>query len=575
MKSIIIGFFQFETSYFKINIQAKTMPLEFQPDLMSMFQQDQESVLNGIQKFVNDIFSGNDKEAKLKLCEKLHEIAKNCHCSSKIMIKPKTRTTRKRSKIFENVTSESQIVKTAKLECKKLPNELWLKIMNYLNTKDLINNVSLVCKNFNSLTKEVKYLELKNITELDFESVMNFLKITRHLKEISVTTKSKNTKLMNQLLNQALKSSKCIQSIKLLPTRYLGDSIWSNHKLHGFKKITNYCRELEHLHIRDVVLDSSKVISQIAQNTMLKSLKISMTSYGMDGKFTPENVLEFANNCQNLEDIKIYINIDSTNITQANHAFDVFFNSKKQTLKSFSINRAVAKSEDWDLDGSCVLEKLDLCQHLEELSLKYLNIEKLTLESIINLPKLKTLVVRCKTLKTTEFTISSQVPISMNLKHLNLSYRYEEVGDLLPFMLGFAKIKYPFLERFSVQIHNPFNRKIGGEAEMFTKSLNQMIAKSPNLKSIQLYGQFFLSETCKDVALQLCERRNIIITFGRISRDRYRDSEIKKHEKFQNDFESYMEHKDMMSKTKYDDLKRNFLDWEKRNNWWTWAMEDY
>ena len=550
------------------------MPLEFQPDLMSMFQQDQESVLNGIQKFVNDIFSGNDEEAKLKLCEKLHQITKNCHCSSKIMIKPKTRTTRKRSKTFENVISESQIVKTAKLDCKKLPNELWLKIMNYLNTKDLINNVALVCKNFNSLTKEVKYLELNNITELEVESAMKVLKTRKHLKEISVSTKSKNTKFMNQLLIQGLKSSKGIKSIKLLPTRFIGNGSLSNYTLHGFKRINNYCKELEHLQIRDVKIDSSKVISQIAQITTLKSLKISMTSTAMDGKFTPKNILEFSNNCPNLEAISFYINIGSENITQMNHAFDTFFNSKKQTLKSFSINRSVLKLEDWDVNGSCVLEKLDLCQNLEELFISSLYIQNEILDTIMALPKLTTLILRGDALMNTKYTSLSKVPISMNLKYLILSYDHKE-EDLTSFNFGFAKIKFPLLERFCVKTFNSFS-STSSQLEIFAKSLYQLTDKSPNLKSIQLHGEFFHKEVFRNMSLQLCEKRNIFITFGTFS------NEILSHywsqtyfKEFQNDFESNMEHMKSMTKPKYDDLKSKFLDWEKRNNWWTWAMEDY
>ena len=52
-----------------------------QPDLMAMFQYDQELVIRGFQEFVNDVFKGNDEEPKKKLCESLHEIIKICHCS--------------------------------------------------------------------------------------------------------------------------------------------------------------------------------------------------------------------------------------------------------------------------------------------------------------------------------------------------------------------------------------------------------------------------------------------------------------------------------------------------------------
>ena len=188
---------------------------------MSMFQQDQDSVLRGIQKFAKDIFSGNDEVAKKKLCKDLHEITKICHCSNKVK-KNKNQTLMggKRLTNFENDLKSS---KKKKLECKKLPNELWLKIMNYLNTKDLMTNMVLVCKTFNSLTKDVNYLELKDITELKFDSAINFLKTTTHLKEIRISTRftsylqnpafvSEDKRNLMKLLYESLKSSKTIKS---------------------------------------------------------------------------------------------------------------------------------------------------------------------------------------------------------------------------------------------------------------------------------------------------------------------------------------------------------------------------
>ena len=76
--------------------------------------------------------------------------------------KNKTLGSRKRSGTLQNEIREVQIVKKAKFECKKIPNELWLKIMNYSNTKDLIKNLALVCKNFNSLAKDVAYFEQRH-----------------------------------------------------------------------------------------------------------------------------------------------------------------------------------------------------------------------------------------------------------------------------------------------------------------------------------------------------------------------------------------------------------------------------
>ena len=96
---------------------------------------------------------------------------------------------RKRCKKFETKIKKKFKLESVRKPELNLPNEIWLKIVNYLNTKDLMTNFALVCKNFKSLAKEVKYFELKDITELEFESAMEVLKNTTHLKEISLSIK--------------------------------------------------------------------------------------------------------------------------------------------------------------------------------------------------------------------------------------------------------------------------------------------------------------------------------------------------------------------------------------------------
>ena len=106
-----------------------------------------------------------------------------------------------------------------------------------------------------------------------------------------------------------------------------------------------------------------------------------------------------------------------------------------------------------------------------------------------------------------------------------------------------------------------------------------MAEKSPNLKSIQLHGEFFHKQVFRNMSLQLCEKRNIFLTFGtftpRFTREMLCSDICKKYETFQNEFEKNMEHMKSMTKPTYDDLKRKFLDWETNNNWWTWTMSDY
>ena len=193
------------------------MASKSQPDLMSMFGNDQELAMKGIHKFVKDIYNGNDEEAKKKLRENLHEITEICQISND-KTKPKTSISRKRPETFENEIDEIQISKKNRLECKKLPNEIWLKILNYLNTQDLLTNMALVSKNFNNLTKEVKFLEFKDITELEVNSVIKLLKNFKHLKEVTVATRSKakDPQIMNQILRASM-SRKDLKRFEIFP----------------------------------------------------------------------------------------------------------------------------------------------------------------------------------------------------------------------------------------------------------------------------------------------------------------------------------------------------------------------
>ena len=300
---------------------------------------------------------------------------------------------RKRCKKFETKIEKKFKLEPVRKPELNLPNEILLKIVNYLNTKDLMTNFALVCKNFKSLAKEVKYFELKDITELEFESAMEVLKNTTHLKEISLSIKSKKNNLMNELLIQALKSSKRIKSIKLWPTRYLGDSDWANYKLDNVKEIKKYCKDLEHLTLIDVEIGSS-LITQITKFSTLKSLNVSIQSNVNDGKFTSNHILAFANNCPNLEAISFYIKIGYNNIKLIKAALDTFFDARKQTLKSFALSTIYSSRKDWDMDGSCILENLLLCHNLEALLIRCVNLQSSTLEAIsTTLPKIRTLVL--------------------------------------------------------------------------------------------------------------------------------------------------------------------------------------
>ena len=467
---------------------------------------------------------------------------------------------RKRCKKFETKIEKKFKLEPVRKPELNLPNEILLKIVNYLNTKDVITNFALVCKNFKCLAKEVKYFELKDITELEFESAMEVLENTTHLKEISLSIKSKKNNLMNELLIQALKSSKRIKSIKLWPTRYLGDSDWANYKLDNVKEIKKYCKDLEHLTLIDVEIGSS-LITQITKFSTLKSLNVSIQSNVNDGKFTSNHILAFANNCPNLEAISFYIKIGYNNIKHMKAALDTFFDARKQTLKSFALSTIRSSRKDyWDMDGSCLLENLFLCHNLEALLIRWLNLQSSTLEAIsTSFPKIRTLVLdRVKSISQTEIEPS----ITSTLKHLVLK------SSDIDFNL-FTSMKFPVLERLAVISSG--NLK---SSRIHFSQMYKLIDNATRMKSIQLHGNDFQrDEEYKTMSLQFCKERDIFLSFGTYSNndlDRISCAFTEENIKFQNDFEKNLE---PIYKSKYGDLKNKFITWDDINKWWTWAME--
>ena len=292
-----------------------------------------------------------------------------------------------------------------------------------------------------------------------------------------------------------------------------------------------------------------------------------LSTYGMWGRFTPENILEFSNNCPNLESISFFIKIGHKNINQMKHAFNTFFNAKRQTLKSFAITRIYQYANDHNVNESSVLENINLCQNLEELSVYQFDLQNSTLIDIINLPKIKTLILNGTTLRKTGFTTIPylQGSIFMNLKYLKLEY-HKDKGNLSSFNLVFSKIKFPVLERFGLEI---LEWTLIDEDEIFINALYQLFHNSPKLKSVQLYGKCFHNEDYRKISQQFCKERSIFVSFGIFpGKNRY---EI--YQEFQNDFDMKLTIKDPITKIKYDNLKANFLAWESKNKWWTCAME--
>ena len=119
---------------------------------------------------------------------------------------------------------------------------------------------------------------------------------------------------------------------------------------------------------------------------------------------------------------------------------------------------------------------------------------------------------------------------------------------------GFVKLKFPVLERLVLRIEERFNF----QPLISTNQICQFILKFPKLRSTQFQGETFRSEAYRKLALQFCKERDIFICFGKYVKYQWSDT------KYQIDFEKNIE-RDPIVKSKYDNLKKDFLIWNDFN----------
>ena len=591
-----------------------------------------ELVIEGIHKFVNDVLNSDNIEQKKKLRETIHEVAKLLQCpkidESKLLpnetianvLVTKNKNTELEQDTIENqdvkkiqfyspdhsriglmeeiykgtkipvlklkklnvdsLKSKSRKrsieidefqVKKSKLEQIKkieLPNEIWLKIMNCLSTKDVFLNFKLVCKNFSALTSDLFYLEISNTSDRNtsqFKSTLKHLKNTNRLKEIRISD-SDNPKA---LLIQAIKSNKNIKSIKVS-----NHHTWRDFKftMDIINKLKTFCNGLEHLELRNVNVTAPEAISQVAKIETLKSFtvferKLQESGHSIaDRSFasTTEDILSFASNCKDLEAISICIFVDQfppskkeIEDSAMKHALDTFFHKKKDILKKFVISKYTCSKFD---ECHKILDNLRLCQNVEELFIKHFTLEQSNLIAVTELPKLKTLVL--KHVKTDFLQLFDGLDKS-NLKYLGIILNDENSIENLNLWLH--KMKFPSLERFALAMD--LNSEKSNVPEF---TLNEFVGNSPKLKSVQLQGISFCNMINENLAVKVCKNRNVLICFETFSK--YADKE--ESDFFQNYLEKNLNEREPILKAKYDNMKSQYLAWTSRNIWWTQALKD-
>ena len=119
------------------------------------------------EKFVNNVFSGCDRTQKSLLLEKCQNFVRIGEESKKRFLK------------------DAKTIPKGKQSKNRVPDEIWLKIIGFLETKDVFGNFAVVCKRFNSLTLQptaIKKLSInyKNIKSKSFLNVLNIKAMFRN-----------------------------------------------------------------------------------------------------------------------------------------------------------------------------------------------------------------------------------------------------------------------------------------------------------------------------------------------------------------------------------------------------------
>ena len=217
--------------------------------------------LTNIDNFVKDIFSGNDEGQKLKVLKKLKDLPK----LYKLAKPPVVKRTATIGNNIEPVPS-----KKPKMDFEtKIPDEIWLRIIQNLSTNDLLGKFALVNKRFNSLTKDLSLFKSFHLNGLSDNSKIDLVPVYRKFlmksnKLIKKLTIENTLFGMGEAIFEILKSNK---KLKYLRIKENYDTCSLPPKFQEFIKTTR----IETLHLENIFL--RKQLKKISNLKTLKHLK--------------------------------------------------------------------------------------------------------------------------------------------------------------------------------------------------------------------------------------------------------------------------------------------------------------
>ena len=353
------------------------------PQFLQTCQNSLDHSLELFGKLVKYVIHEDEDEMKIKLLETIQYCNKTMETfTEKLFMKPKIKRLKTRS--FESSEISVKKAKLSPSPLMELPNEIWMKILNYLPTYDILKNFNLTCKHFHSLAINpcaIKSLTLKNVENDQYEEIVKLLKRSKTLNELIIHNCGRN---MNPILAHTLRSN-CLKTLEI-----------SSFSATLTKK------NLEHMknsNIRVLTLDgiylNNDAMQQISTLKTLKSVRISILANSRSMNVS-ELIKSLVNMKAKIEDLALVshpyvggqIRINAVTLNN-------FLKENTETLKKLKVCCYVAKDDKSNNDevkwiASPNLEELYFEDHCHgsgrtfkmELGLDMPNLTRLVLRDI-------------------------------------------------------------------------------------------------------------------------------------------------------------------------------------------------
>ena len=478
-----------------------------------------EMSLGNIEKYVKNILDQNNANKKQTLWFHLQKLMNMMYLNER---------NTKRPREVNGFESNSKKPKVDPV-LTRFPDELWMKILTYLPTKDMFGSFALVSKHFNNLTKDsfsIKYLHLKNTNfddSIEVENIKKILTRSTNLTEFKLIHFEQSSNICD-LIKHVLKSSPRLKTIKVMT--------YIEAKACSFStEVKKFGKKLEIIDFRSFRVDQ-KTLIELTKIETLKSLAISTKHIRT---FSPRFINTLAESKNQLE--KFELNLmsgEERDINEIRSNINNLLKTKSKTLKSFELSIKEGVCSD-----NCVpLTNLRLCQNLE---LFYGYLHPHDFAYLSEVPNLKTFIFDgiCSLLRHQSYEMISlfnQMNMS-TLKHLSMEYK----TLYLEFFNTLEKVDFTSLENLYFHPNHEYSKNIINQ-----ENLRNIVKNAPNLKIIEFGKNSCVSDFTNKYLLKILEERNIFVQFEAPEK--------------QMDFENFLLNHNTAHQ-KYQEMKLKFFRW--------------